>query len=151
MKRLALITILVATALMCAGCNNEITEAQMLAGIQEAAETGDATAQFMLGTLYAEGKGVANDFSEARKWFRKAADQGHADAQYSLGVIYSGGFVDPVDLAEGYVWFCLAAKSGKEIATEDCDILAGELSSEELDTAQNRVAELFEEIQQGDQ
>ena len=149
MKRLALIAILVASTLMCGGCDNEITEAQMLAGIQEAAETGDATAQFMLGTLYAEGKGVANDFSEARNWFRKAADQGHADAQYSLGVIYSGGFVDPVNLSEGYVWFCLSAKSGNEVATEDCDVLAGELSAEELDTAQKRITELFEAIQQG--
>ena len=148
MKRLALIAILVAAAIMCAGCETEITEAQMLAGIQEAAETGDATAQFMLGTLYAEGKGVANDFSEAKEWFRKAANQGHADAQYSLGVIYSGGFVEPLDLAEGYVWFCLAAKSGVEVATEDCDVLAGELSSEELDAAQKRIDELFEEIQQ---
>ena len=149
MKRLALIAILVASTLMCGGCDNEITEAQMLAGIQEAAETGDATAQFMLGTLYAEGKGVANDFSEARNWFRKAADQGHADAQYSLGVIYSGGFVEPLDLAEGYVWFCLAAKSGKEVATEDCDVLASELSPEDLDAAQKRITELFEAIQQG--
>ena len=151
MKRLALTAIFVATALMCAGCNNEITEAQMLSGIQDAAKTGDASAQYTLGNLYSKGKGVANDFSEARKWFRKAADQGHAGAQYALGVIYSGGFVDPMDLAEGYVWFCLAAKSGLESATEDCDVLAGELPSEELDAAQKRIVEMFEEIQQGKQ
>ena len=149
MKRLALIAILVATALMCAGCSDEISEAQMLAGIQDSAESGDATAQLMLGNLYAEGRGVETDFSEAAKWFHRAADQGNANAQYALGIIYSGGHMGPVDLAEGYVWFCIAAKSGVEIANEDCDILAGDLTSEELDAAQMRINELFDEIQQG--
>lgn len=147
MKRIILIAVL-AMAIFSAGCSEEVTEAQMLAGIQESAESGEATAQFMLGNIYAEGKLVANDFPEAAKWFRKAAGQGHAQAQYALGIIYSGGHIEPLDLAEGYVWFCLAAKSGIEIANEDCDILSAELSPEELETAQTRIDELFSEIQQ---
>ena len=33
---------------------------------------------------YANGKGVAKDFLEAVKWFRKAAEQGDEDAKSAL-------------------------------------------------------------------
>jgi hypothetical protein len=49
------------------------------------AEAGDATAQYNLGVMYAEGQGVPQDDEEAAKWFRKAAEQGDADAQCTLG------------------------------------------------------------------
>src|SRR5512139_2231427 len=40
------------------------------------AESGDAGAQFRIGTMYAEGLGVTRDDAEAAKWFRRAAEQG---------------------------------------------------------------------------
>ena len=153
MKRITVIAALFATALMCVGCTDEVTEspalteAIVLDETKALAETGDAAAQFELGNFYAEGKLVPNDFAEATKWFRKAAAQGYAEAMYYLGVIHSGGFSGPVDFAEGYSWFCLAAKSGFESATADCDELAKELSPEELVVANNRIDELSEEIQ----
>jgi len=146
MKRLALIAALLVTVFMCAGCTDEATESIVLDEIKASAETGDAEAQFVLGNFYAEGKLVPNDFAEATVWFRKAADQGHAKAMYALGVIYGAGFSEPVDIAESYVWYCLAAKSGFEIGSEDCDILASELSPEGLVVANKRIDELFAEI-----
>ena len=159
MKRFVLITVLLVTVFTFAGCTDEATgtpvltespvstEALFLVETQALAEAGNAEAQFKLGNLYAEGKAVPNDFAEAAKWFRKAGDQGHAKALYFLGVIYTNGFSVPVDFAEGYVLFCLAAKFGFEAATEDCDNLAGELLPEELALADNRIEELYEEIQ----
>jgi TPR repeat protein len=153
MNRLVLLAVLLVTVLICLGCAEEApeipvpTKATILADAISLAETGNAEAQFALGNLYAEGKVVPNDFTEAAKWFRKAADQGHAQAQYTLGVIYSGGHGVPVDFAEGYVWYCLAEKSGVENASDDCDSLAGELQSEELVVANKRIDQLFEEIQ----
>lgn len=52
------------------------------------AETGDARAQFALGTCLYYGKGVAHDLSEAKVWFLKAAQGGYmhecvAGSQYS--------------------------------------------------------------------
>ena len=47
------------------------------------AEQGNATTQFNVGLMYAEGQGVKQDDVEAIKWFRKAAEQGLAQAQYS--------------------------------------------------------------------
>jgi TPR repeat protein len=38
--------------------------------------------------MYEKGQGLAQDYAEALKWYRKAADQGNADAQYGLGGMY---------------------------------------------------------------
>jgi hypothetical protein len=37
-----------------------------------------------LGSLYAEGRGVARDLAEAARWYRKAADAGNAEAERAL-------------------------------------------------------------------
>jgi hypothetical protein len=39
------------------------------------ADHGDAKAQSYLDLVYAQGRGVAQDYAEAVKWYRKAADQ----------------------------------------------------------------------------
>ena len=54
--------------------------------IRTIAVGGDAEAQFLLGFMYAKGRGVLEDDKEAVKWFRKAAEQGHAEAQFNLGL-----------------------------------------------------------------
>jgi hypothetical protein len=59
--------------------------------LREKAEAGDAAAQFRLGVMYANGKGVPKDAAEAVKWFSKAAEQGYADAQFNLGVMCANG------------------------------------------------------------
>ncbi|MDD1628712.1 MAG: sel1 repeat family protein, partial [Methylococcaceae bacterium] len=55
------------------------------------AEQGDATAQYNLGVMYANGKGMTQDDKQAAFWFRKSADQGYAEAQLILGVMYNEG------------------------------------------------------------
>ena len=55
------------------------------------ADQGDAAAQYNLGIMYSEGRGVQQGDAEAVRWFRKAADQGNADAQHNLGVMYEKG------------------------------------------------------------
>src|SRR5208282_724350 len=49
---------------------------------------GNADAQYDLGAMYRDGKGVPQDYAEAVKWWRKAADQGNAHAQGGLGGFY---------------------------------------------------------------
>ncbi len=44
---------------------------------RQAAEMGDAYAQYYLGDCYANGKGVEQSYNEALKWYRKADEQGH--------------------------------------------------------------------------
>ena len=52
------------------------------------AKHGDALAQFKLGVMYADGKGVKQNLKAAQDWYTKSADQGLADAQYNLGLLY---------------------------------------------------------------
>ena len=54
------------------------------------ANRGDATAQINLAHMYYKGDGVAQDYTEAVKWYRKAADQGNADAQTTSDLCTSG-------------------------------------------------------------
>ena len=61
------------------------------------AELGDAEAQHCLGVLYAEGRGVPQDYEQAWRWFEKAAAQGLASAHFYLGVLYGNGHGVPRD------------------------------------------------------
>jgi len=79
---------------------------------KRAAEHGDATGQYTLGSLYYTGRGVQQDYTEAGKWFRKAAEQGDADAQFFLGVQYSNGLGVQQDYTEAAMWMRKAAEQG---------------------------------------
>jgi TPR repeat protein len=37
-----------------------------------------------LGGLYENGRGVAQDYAQARRWYQKAADAGDAEAKQAL-------------------------------------------------------------------
>ena len=45
------------------------------------AEQGNPLAQFFIGMLYTEGKGVPQDYAKAVHWWTKAAKQGYAEAR----------------------------------------------------------------------
>jgi TPR repeat protein len=82
----------------------------------EAAEAGDAVAQWNLGERYYEaaeaGDAVAQNYSEAARLFGLAADQGHASAQCSLAICYLLGRGVPQDDDEGYRRMTLASEQG---------------------------------------
>jgi uncharacterized protein len=65
--------------------------AQAIALYRKAATQGDAAAQFNLGTMYAKGQGIAQNYQEAAALFLQSATQGYALAQNSLGVRYEKG------------------------------------------------------------
>ncbi len=80
--------------------------AELLQECREAAEQGDADAQYKLGLMYAVlGEGVPQDRQEAAKWFRKAAEQGDAGAQLLLGAMYREGHGVPQDYREAVKWY----------------------------------------------
>jgi hypothetical protein len=77
------------------------------------AEEGHAFAQVNLGMSYAAGQaGVAQDYAEAVRWFRKAADQNSALGQLYLGNMYAGGFGVAKDPAQAVRWYRMAAAQG---------------------------------------
>jgi len=80
------------------------------------AEVGNAEAQYRLGVMYANGKGVAKDVQEAAKWYRLAAAQGHTEALYLIGASYFEGNGVAQDYKEAAKWYRLAATQGDALA-----------------------------------
>ena len=77
-----------------AQCKVKISESNFTEAFKyckKAAEQGEVHAQYNLGIMYANGRGVKQDLFNAKEWYQKAAEQGYADAQYSLGFMYRYG------------------------------------------------------------
>src|SRR5512146_1948589 len=84
--------------------------------LRKSAEEGDASAQNTLGLLYHEGKGVPQNYRQAKQWFELAAKQGHAGAQVNLGTLYLHGDGAPQSAQMALFWFRLAAEQGDALA-----------------------------------
>jgi TPR repeat protein len=54
---------------------------------RKAAEQGSIWGQYCLGRSYHIGEGVAQDFKEAVKWYKKAAENGDEDSQVNLEIL----------------------------------------------------------------
>ncbi len=84
----------------------------------KAANQGDASAQFSLGSTYEYGLGVRVDYKEAAKWYRKAAEQGDTWAQVSLGDMYVNGKGVRKDLNKAKELFQKACNHGEKSGCE---------------------------------
>jgi uncharacterized protein len=80
------------------------------------AEQGNALAQLGLGVMYANGRGVPQDYAQAVVWYLKAAEQGDADAQTIVGVMYVNGHGVPQDYTQALIWYRKAADQGNDRA-----------------------------------
>jgi len=87
------------------------------------AQAGDREAQYRLGVMYAEGKGVASNDAEAALWFERAAEQGEAMAQYNLGASYAEGTGVRQDMTAAAKWFRRAADQGIPLAQLNLGLL----------------------------
>jgi uncharacterized protein len=87
------------------------------------AQAGDAEAQYRLGVMYAEGRGVAANDAEAALWFERAAGQGEPMAQYNLGASYAEGTGVRKDMAVAAKWFRRAADQGVALAQLNLGLL----------------------------
>jgi TonB family protein len=78
----------------------------------KAAEQGDVEAQLRLANEYLTGQNIAQNSSEAIKWYTKAAEQGDPAAQSELCILYTGGIVGiRKDYIQAYMWLEIAADS----------------------------------------
>ena len=101
-------TVLLAATVLLAQDNPELS--------RQAAEQGDAEAQYNLGFMYAEGLGVSKDEPEWVRWYRLGADQGDAVAQLELGLMLmlmsDAGEGVSKDEPELVRWYRLGADQG---------------------------------------
>jgi TPR repeat protein len=82
----------------------------LVAVIRAKAQKGDALAQYYLGSCYFKGHGVAANYVEAVKWFRRAAEQNDAKAQCILGACYATGHGVATNYVEAVKWYLQAAE-----------------------------------------
>jgi hypothetical protein len=79
------------------------------------APLGDPRAQTYLGYMFANGKGVPQNYMVAAGWYRCASQQGYPAAQYMLGLMYDKAQGVPQDYVIAYALLNLAvAGAGPE-------------------------------------
>jgi hypothetical protein len=93
------------------------------AALRLAAVAGDPVAQFEVAMRYAEGKGVAEDPTEAAAWFQQAALRGHGPAQYQLGIAFERGTGVTADPERAKAWYRRAAAQGVAKAMHNLAVL----------------------------
>ena len=118
--------------------DDHVTAAKFL---RRLAERGDPRAQFWIGYMHHEGKGLQQDFSEALKWLRPSADQGESTAQYFLGSMYIGRSGIARDLVSAYMWFTLAAAQGNDTAENARNQIVVHMTPAQIGEGKKRASE----------
>ncbi|MCK5556419.1 MAG: sel1 repeat family protein, partial [Alphaproteobacteria bacterium] len=117
------------------------TEAAKL--YRKAADQGDNNAEYSLGSLYSQGKGVPQDYTKAIKWLSRASEHGDAQAQAALAVLYYDGKGTPRNIEEACFWLILANGKNDEFGNRNTATLLGkaikELSPKSLASILKRI------------
>lgn len=87
------------------------------------AEKGDAAAQFNLGVIYQNARGVPRDNRQGFYWFRQAGEQGHAKAMLNVAFAYSTGAGVGQNYQEAFIWMRKAADKGLILAQYNLAIM----------------------------
>ena len=105
------------------------------AGVEEVwlprAQRGEIEAQIFMGHV----ETMRNMHSEAARWYRLAAIKGSPVAQALLANQYLSGSGVDSDLVRAYALYDLAAGKGHQNATKARDLIAGQMSGEQLSQA----------------
>ena len=105
------------------------------------AEQGNPSAQYSLGLMYDNGRGVTRDAKESAKWYRKSVEQGHLHSQYNLGVMYANGDGIRQDDVYAHMWFNIVALSGDENGVMNRETIARRMTKEQIVKAQKLAME----------
>jgi hypothetical protein len=122
-------------------------EANNLPDLRRLAEQGDAAAQFALGSRYATGEDVPQDYTESVRWFSMAADQGHVISEATLGAYYWAGRGVPQDLVKAYFWSVLAQTGGDEASKYRVALLASRMTRGQVVAAQQQANDWIKQHQ----
>lgn len=135
-----------------------MNQKHLLAALTEAAEKGDAQAQYNLGVMgdntrllkrhlyYSRPESTPGEAVESAgdsptvKWFRRAAQQGMAKAQYRLGLGYETGSGGKQHQVQAMMWYLIAEAnlrgSDRETAVESRIRLARQMEPTEISRAE---------------
>jgi TPR repeat protein len=114
---------------------------------QPLAELGNPRAQTYLGFMYADGRGVPQDYVMAAMWYGRAAEQGDANAQFMLGLLYDKGLGVSRDYVAAHKWVNLAtsraAGRNREFFARIRNAIASKLGPTQVATAQSLAQEWY--------
>ena len=104
-------------------------------------EKSDPKAMTLLGELYADGLGVANDDKKAADWYKLAVARNDREAMFALAMFRMAGRGGPADRPEAARLLAEAAKLGHVVGAYDLALLylEGQLVPQDF----NRAAELM--------
>jgi TPR repeat protein len=94
-----------------------------LATLRPLAQQGDARAQFSLGAMYRDGKGVLQDDHEAVRLFRLAGGQGNLMAIVNLAAMYENGRGVTQNYAEAMRLYRIAADRNFPVAQSNLGVM----------------------------
>ena len=106
--------------------------------LTEAAEAGLVHAQYELGKIYRDGRGVEKDALLAAAWLTRAAEQGSDAASYALGALHlTGGEGLAKDILSALNWLRRSAEDGNQYAQYRLGrlLLRGEDAPREIEEA----------------
>ncbi|MCY1177443.1 Sel1 repeat protein [compost metagenome] len=114
-----------------------------MAACQQAAQQGDAQAQYELGEFYYEGTNTPRDLKQALSYFEQASLQGHAQAQYRLGTMFFKGEGVAANNVQAYIVLKMAAVNGAEDALDLADEVSEQMPREDLEVATQVLGQIF--------
>ncbi|WP_439887424.1 tetratricopeptide repeat protein [Pseudomonas sp. MBLB4123] len=117
--------------------------ADALAACQQAAQGGDAQAEYELGEFYYDGQRAPRDLAQALNWFELASLQGHAQAQHRLGMMFFRGEGVPANNVQAYIVLKMAAVNGSDEAMDSADLVSEQMQREELEIASQVLGQIF--------
>jgi len=99
----------------------DVQKTETIDRISEEAAAGKADAQYYLGCMLRDGRGVKKDPEAAKEWFLKAGKQGHQKGQIAFNQLYTeielkkpgvSNVVRPVDVVQQGILFLALTKAG---------------------------------------
>ena len=86
--------------------------------------------------MYEDGAGVPQDYKEAIRLYTRAAEQDFAMAQTELASMYYNSHGALADYIMAHMWFNIGVGNGNEIGAENREIIAEEMTSEDISKAE---------------
>ena len=105
--------------------------------LEQLAGSGDAHAQYIVGTAYRDGGLLIPDVVKARKLLERAAEREIDAAQYALGKLYLSDDADVHDPVKGIYWLKRSADNGNDYAAYRLgkEYLSGKNTIKDAETA----------------
>lgn len=123
------------------GPSEELSAA--LTRCEQAAQGGDLQAQYELGEFYYQGKRTPRDLQRALHWLEQSSLKGHPEAQHRLGLMFFRGEGVQANNVQAYIVLKMAAVNGSEEALDSADLVAEQMSRDELGIATQVLGQIF--------